>query len=123
MPLTGEPGISATVAFRRAARPSQPLEVEVLRSRGVASDAALLSALTSHAAACAASALCRTESRSAHYRSDFPKEDSAWVQTVLYDRNGVSTRSIETDPEEGALLAFRKAHASADSHSEREHVE
>jgi hypothetical protein len=55
LPLTGEPGISATVAFRRAARPSQPLEVEVLRSRGVASDAALLSALTSHAAACAAS--------------------------------------------------------------------
>ena len=93
------------------------------RTHGDLIAAAELADLCETAAACAASALCRTESRSAHYRSDFPKEDSAWVQTVLYDRNGVSTRSIETDPEEGALLAFRKAHASADSHSEREHVE
>lgn len=93
------------------------------RTHGDLIAAAELADLCETAAACAASALCRTESRSAHYRSDFPKEDSAWVQTVLYDRNGVSTRSIETDPEEGASLAFRKAHASADSHSEREHVE
>ena len=93
------------------------------RTHGDLIAAAELADLCETAAACATSALCRTESRSAHYRSDFPNEDPAWVRTVLYDRNGVSTRSIEIAPEEGALLAFREAHASADSHSEREHVE
>jgi succinate dehydrogenase/fumarate reductase flavoprotein subunit len=31
------------------------------------------------------SAACRTESRSAHYRVDFPDADPAWIRTVLLD--------------------------------------
>lgn len=93
------------------------------RTHGDLIAAAELVDLCETALACAASALCRTESRAAHYRSDFPNEDEAWIRTVLYDRNCASTRPIEIDPEEGALLAFRESHTSADSPSEREHVE
>lgn len=73
--------------------------------------------------ACAESALARPESRAAHYRSDFPATDPEWLRTVLYDRRGVSTRPIETDPDETALMALRERHAHAATPSEREHVE
>ena len=53
--------------------------------------------LCATATACAASALHRQESRSAHYRSDFPDTNPAWARTIFYeifrrvharDRNG-----------------------------------
>jgi len=50
--------------------------------------------------AVASSALLRTESRSAHYREDFPDSDPAWLRTVVYDWDGISTRPIERDTDE-----------------------
>jgi fumarate reductase (CoM/CoB) subunit A len=94
-----------------------------VRTLGDLVAAAELADLCETALACADSALCRTESRAAHYRSDFPNEDPAWVRTVLYDRNGAATRDIEQDPEEGTLVAFRATRMSANGQSEREHVE
>lgn len=73
--------------------------------------------------ACAESALARPESRAAHYRSDFPKTDPEWLRTVLYRQGGVSTRPIEIDPDETALMALRAKHAHAATPNEREHVE
>jgi succinate dehydrogenase / fumarate reductase flavoprotein subunit len=75
------------------------------------------------ALACAQSALCRTESRAAHYRSDFPEADAGWVRTVLYEHGSTRTRPIDTEPDEPRWLALREARMSADGQSEREHVE
>lgn len=94
-----------------------------VRTLGDLVAAAELADLCETALACADSALCRTESRAAHYRADFPNEDPAWVRTVLYDHSGATTRDIERDAEEGALLAFRATRMSANGQSEREHVE
>lgn len=94
-----------------------------IRTLGDLVAVAELADLCETALACADSALCRTESRAAHYRSDFPDEDPAWIRTVLYDRNGAATRDIEQDPEERTLVALRATRMPANSQSEREHVE
>ena len=73
--------------------------------------------------ACAQSALHRTESRAAHYRSDFPESDPTWIRTVVIDKAGVSTRALEVDADEGELLDYRAAHTAVGGRSEREHVE
>lgn len=75
------------------------------------------------AQACAASAICRTESRAAHFRSDFPDSEPSWVRTVLYDRTGISLRQVDVEPDEEILLEFRKACAPASAQRAREHVE
>lgn len=75
------------------------------------------------AQACAESALCRTESRAAHFRSDFPRSDPAWACTVLYDRKGTHLRPIETAADEYELQALRANRAAAMPEEGREHVE
>ena len=75
------------------------------------------------ALACAEGGLCRTESRAAHYRSDFPLADPAWVRTVLYDRAGISLRPIDSEPDEESLLALREMRTPARGQQGREHVE
>jgi fumarate reductase (CoM/CoB) subunit A len=75
------------------------------------------------ALACAKSAACRTESRGAHYRADFPDIDPAWIRTVLYDANGIDTRAIATDPDEDRFAEFRAGHAAAPTRRDVEHVE
>ncbi|MFC1977892.1 FAD-binding protein [Chloroflexota bacterium] len=41
------------------------------------------------------SALTRTESRGAHYRSDYPKEDERWLKTIeFFNRNGIMMESV-----------------------------
>jgi fumarate reductase (CoM/CoB) subunit A len=85
--------------------------------------AAELGDLCESALACAMSAACRTESRGAHYRVDFPDADPAWMWTVLYDGDGVHTRAILTDPDEDRFVEFRAGHASAPDRRDVEHVE
>jgi fumarate reductase (CoM/CoB) subunit A len=79
--------------------------------------------LCESALACAKSAACRTESRGAHYRADFPDADPAWIRTVLYDGNGIDTRAIATDPDEDRFVEFRARHAAAANRRDVEHVE
>ena len=78
--------------------------------------------LCATARACAASALHRQESRSAHYRSDFPNTDPAWLRTVFYDLSGVSTRAVKPDPDEASWADLRNA-KPAKIASEKEYVE
>lgn len=91
------------------------------RSHGDLIAIAELKDLCETALACAESALHRTESRAAHYRADFPQTDAAWIRTVIYDRAGVRTRPIETEPGEAAWPALRAKHMPADGRNEREH--
>jgi fumarate reductase (CoM/CoB) subunit A len=95
----------------------------VARTHGDLIALAELKDLCETALACAESALRRTESRAAHYRSDFPESDPTWVRTVLYDWAGTSLRPIERDPDEEALLTLRSACAPQHSQIGREHVE
>ena len=78
--------------------------------------------LCATARACAASALHRRESRSAHYRSDFPNTDPAWMRTVFYDLSGIRTRTVEPDPHEARWAALRNA-KPAKAAGEKEYVE
>ena len=78
--------------------------------------------LCATAEACASSALHRRESRSAHYRTDFPHYDPAWRRTVYYGAEGVSTRAIETEADEASWDAIRSGAAPATG-GEREYVE
>ena len=95
-----------------------------LRSHGDTLAAAELKDMCETAVACAESAMCRTESRAAHYRSDFPKTDPAWLRTVLYDRGGVTLRRINPDLDEASLLVLRAArNGTAVGPKGREHVE
>ena len=59
--------------------------------------------------AIASGALLRTESRSAHYREDFPDTDPAWLRTIVYQGGRVSTRPIEHDPDEETRFQARPA--------------
>jgi fumarate reductase (CoM/CoB) subunit A len=94
-----------------------------IKQRGHADLIALadLKDMCATAQACAESALCRTESRAAHFRSDFPQSDPAWLCTVLYDDHGTSLRRIETAADEDELQSLRATHAAAAEG--REHVE
>lgn len=75
-------------------------------------------------AACALSAMARTESRASHYRDDFPHSDPRWIRTVTYDRNGIGDRVIEVEPQEAKRLAELQAARRARARSgEREYVE
>ena len=69
--------------------------------------------------AVAASASARTESRSAHYREDFPAEDPAWLRTVVYRQGRVSTQPIEREPDEERRFSRRPAPAASGA----DHVE
>jgi len=112
-----EQAIAATRTIHDEAAAMSP------RSHGDLIALAELKDLCETALACAESALHRTESRAAHYRSDFPQTDAAWMRTVIYDRAGVRTRPIETDPDEVGWPALRDQHRPAGGRSEREHVE
>jgi fumarate reductase (CoM/CoB) subunit A len=92
-----------------------------LHSHGDLIAAAELKDMCETALACAESALCRTESRAAHYRSDFPETNPDWIKTVLYD-HGTSVRPIERAPDEDLLLAMR-ASCTVVERPGREHVE
>ncbi len=61
---------SALLTFERISRAVEPADVDVLP--GALANAAVTAALVARAA------LERTESRGAHYRSDYPKKVSAW---------------------------------------------
>ena len=106
---------AAEVNARGAAFP--PLSI-----RDVLARADLLD-LCATAAACATSALHRRESRSAHYRSDFPNTDPAWTRTVFYNSSGVSTRAIEADADEISWATTRNIAAPAKASGEKEYVE
>ena len=69
--------------------------------------------------AVAASASARTESRSAHYREDFPAEDPAWLRTVVYRQGRISTQPIEREPDEERRFSRRPAPAASGA----DHVE
>jgi fumarate reductase (CoM/CoB) subunit A len=75
------------------------------------------------ATACAASALHRRESRSAHYRSDYPASDQSWLRTVFYDSSGVHTAPVETDADEASWDALRNVAAPLKPGAEKEYVE
>jgi fumarate reductase (CoM/CoB) subunit A len=94
-----------------------------MRSHGDLIAACELTDLCETALACAESALLRTESRAAHYRSDYPDTDPAWMRTVLYDRGGAGARPVDIDPDEAALIASRQARKRGVDDQEREHVE
>ena len=94
-----------------------------VRSQAELIAAAELGDLCEIALTCATSAACRTESRGAHYRADFPDADPAWIRTVLYQGGGVHTRAIATDPDEGRFDEFRARHAFAARRQDVEHVE
>ena len=64
--------------------------------------------LAATAAACAASALLRTESRAAHYREDYPATDPAWLATTVYEGDRARRRELQTDPTEDARLVRRQ---------------
>jgi fumarate reductase (CoM/CoB) subunit A len=61
--------------------------------------------LAETAAACAASALLRTESRGAHYRDDFPAPDPDWLATVVHAEGRAVRRPLAVDPDEDRRLA------------------
>lgn len=94
-----------------------------IRSQAKLIAVAELGDLCESALACAMSAACRTESRGAHYRADFPDADPAWIRTVLYDGDGIQTRAIATDPDEDRFVEFRARHAAAANRQDVEHVE
>jgi fumarate reductase (CoM/CoB) subunit A len=79
--------------------------------------------LCATATACAASALHRQESRSAHYRSDFPDTNPAWARTIFYESSGVFTREIETGADEGSWDTMRNVAVLAKAAGEKEYVE
>jgi fumarate reductase (CoM/CoB) subunit A len=79
--------------------------------------------LCATATACATSALYRRESRSAHYRSDYPANDPEWLRTVFYDTAGVHTAPIEPDADETSWEAFRNVAAPIKPGAEKEYVE
>lgn len=79
--------------------------------------------LCATATACAASALHRQESRSAHYRSDFPDTNPAWARTIFYESSGVFTREIETGADEGSWDAMRNVAVLTKAAGEKEYVE
>lgn len=79
--------------------------------------------LCATAKASAASALHRQESRSAHYRSDFPNTDTSWLRTVVYDAKGVSTRAVEPGADEAGWDAIRNIAAPVKARGEKEYVE
>jgi succinate dehydrogenase/fumarate reductase flavoprotein subunit len=91
-------------------------EAVTTRDRGALSPASTLGDLiaatelvhlTATATAMAASALCRTESRAAHYREDHPTADPAWVATVAYEDGRAIRRSlpVASDDEVAAFAA------------------
>jgi fumarate reductase (CoM/CoB) subunit A len=71
----------------------------------------------------AKSALCRKESRAAHFRSDFPASDATWLRTVLVQSDLVETRAILIGSDEQELEAYRNAHMKKSEPAGREHVE
>ncbi|HEV8464145.1 MAG TPA: FAD-dependent oxidoreductase [Pseudolabrys sp.] len=79
--------------------------------------------LCATATACAASALHRQESRSAHYRSDFPDTNPAWARTIFYESSGVFTREVETGADEGSWDAMRNVAVLTKAAGEKEYVE
>ncbi len=109
--------VRETHAIREAA---QALPV---RNQSELIAAAELEDLCATALACASSALCRVESRGAHFRSDAPETDPAWVKSVVYDRDGVRTRPIVTDPDEAEFEHYRATRASRAAVRDAEHVE
>jgi succinate dehydrogenase/fumarate reductase flavoprotein subunit len=94
-----------------------------LRSQAELIAAAELGDLCASALACAKSAACRTESRGAHYRADFPDTDPAWIRTVLCDGDSIYTRAIATDPDEDRFVEFRARQAAVANRQDVEHVE
>jgi fumarate reductase (CoM/CoB) subunit A len=97
-------------------------EAETLRERAAAAVPATLGDLVALAeleqlavtgAACAASALLRTESRAAHYREDHPAPDPGWVATVVYAGGRARRQPLAVEPGEAATLAPPAAPAAA----------
>jgi succinate dehydrogenase/fumarate reductase flavoprotein subunit len=68
--------------------------------------------LAAAATACAASALCRTESRAAHYREDHPRTDPAWVATVVYSGRRATRQPLAIDPGERGQLDGPALHSA-----------
>jgi succinate dehydrogenase / fumarate reductase, flavoprotein subunit len=115
------PGLEAAIETARAIHAAA--NATLIHTHGDLIAVSELKDLCEAALACAQSALCRTESRAAHYRSDFPETDPDWARTVVIDGTAVGTRALKTDPDEKELLAYRAVGMQTRTSSEREHVE
>ena len=82
-----------------------------------------LADLCAVAKACAMSALHRKESRSAHYRSDYPQSETAELRTTFYAGEEVSTEPIVADKDEATWTSFRNSADAAKAGGEKEYVE
>ncbi len=82
-----------------------------------------LADLCTVAKACAMSALHRKESRSAHYRSDYPKSEAAELRTIFYAGEEVSTEPILADIDEATWTSIRNSAAATKVGGEKEYVE
>ncbi len=109
--------------LREADKTKQSLESMQRRTIGDVIAQAELRDLATTAILTAKSALCRTESRSAHFRSDFPETDLMWLQTVVVEANRVMVRAIHADADEPDLETYRKSHMKKSEPAGREHVE
>jgi len=98
-----EPGLARAEAEAAAVRARA--EAAVPETLGDLVAAVELGQLADTAAACAASARLRTESRAAHYREDFPAADPGWLATVVYQAGRARRRPLAHDPDEDRRLA------------------